>query len=425
MRIMVNTFGTRGDVQPFLALGVGLAARGHQVVLLTHRIFEDFITSRGLEVRIIDIDPRQVQLQQSLADVGGRNWRITRWLVENFQAVLEDLFRATLSAAQGAELMINSGLSFAGWHVAEKLKLPAIAAYLWPVTPTRELPPVSGQPLPDWMPLRGLYNRASAKLFNQAFFQLLRPLVNSCRDQILDLPPLSLQDYWPLDNPRTPTPLLYGFSPAVIPKPADWSEYQQITGYWFLEPQRAYQPPPELEAFLAAGPPPVSIGFGSMVDQDRDLVTRLALEALERCGRRGVLLGGWTELGSGALPENSIQLSSVPHDWLFPRVAAAIHHGGAGTTAAALRAGVPAVVVPNFADQFFWGWLVHRLGAGPAPLPRKKLSAPALGDAISQAVENPGYRANAARLGEAIRAESGVETAVDWVERFLERGSFG
>ncbi|MFN2281734.1 MAG: glycosyltransferase [Anaerolineales bacterium] len=424
MRITINTFGTRGDVQPYLALGIELKNRGHQVKLLTHQIFEGFAQQYGITVHPLDLDPKQILLQQSLADIGGGNWRITRWLVENFQWVLDDLFRATLDAAREADLIINSGISLAGWHVAEKLDLPAIAAYLWPVTPTRELPGVNAKPLPGWIPCQGIYNRISTKAFNQFFFYLLSPLINTCRAEILGLPPLSMGDYWPLDNPRTHTPLLYGFSQAVIPKPAEWTGWQQITGYWWLPPAEPYQPPLELESFLAAGPKPISIGFGSMVDHERDTITQMVVEALKLSGQRGVLLGGWSELGEGILPEQVIRLESVPHDWLFPRTAGVVHHGGAGTTAAGLRAGVPAVVIPNFADQFFWGNRIQQLRAGPKPIPRQHLSVEKLAGAIQSILKDPGYQNRAAQLGDTIRAEMGVMRAVDLVERFGEEGIF-
>jgi UDP:flavonoid glycosyltransferase YjiC (YdhE family) len=269
-----------------------------------------------------------------------------------------------------------------------------------------------------------MYNRISTKAFNQSFFYLLSPLINTCRAEILGLPPLSMRDYWPLDNSRTHTPLLYGFSQAVIPKPAEWTDWQQITGYWFLPPAEPYQPPPELEYFLAAGPKPVSIGFGSMVDHERDTITHMVVEALKLCGQRGVLLGGWSELGEGILPEQIIRLESVPHDWLFPRTAGVVHHGGAGTTAASLRAGIPAVVIPNFADQFFWGNRIQQLQAGPKPIPRQDLNVEKLAGAIQSILRDPNYQNRAAQLGETIRSEMGVMRAVDLVERFGEEGIF-
>jgi sterol 3beta-glucosyltransferase len=176
--------------------------------------------------------------------------------------------------------------------------------------------------------------------------------------------------------------------------------------------------------FLADGPPPVSVGFGSMVEHEAESINQLVIDALRESGQRGILLGGWSELGSGDLPDFIFRLDAVPHDWLFPRVAAVVHHGGAGTTAAALRAGVPSVVVPWFGDQFFWGWRVGELGAGPKPISRNKLTSANLAGAIQQAVSDEAIKRKAAQLGQQVRREDGVRTAVKLIEAFTRAGHF-
>jgi sterol 3beta-glucosyltransferase len=228
-----------------------------------------------------------------------------------------------------------------------------MAAYLQPMTPTRAYPGMSSFILPAWLPFRGLYNLLSTKLTNQSFFIMTRHLTNACRMKILGLPPYSTAYYWGLDRASAPVSILYGYSPSIIPKPPDWGDHQQITGYWFLEEAKNYKPPVELAAFLDSGPPPVYVGFGSMVDHQRAEITRIIIQALEQAGQRAILLGGWSELSSRELPASILHIDSVPHDWLFPRMAALVHHGGAGTTAAGLRAGVPSVIVPFTADQPF------------------------------------------------------------------------
>jgi sterol 3beta-glucosyltransferase len=424
LRITINAFGTRGDVQPYLALGRGLQRAGHHVRLSTHQIFETFVRQHQLDFFPLELDPRQVLISQSIAELGNNTFRILRWLRENYKLVMGDIFRATLQAAQQADLLLNSSLSFAGWHVAEKLSIPAIAAYLQPLTPTRKFTHGSAPIPPDWLPLRGLYNYLSTKLTNQVFFHMLRPLSNACRKEILGLPPMNAFDYWSLDSPSGATPILYGYSPCVVPKPSDWSSNQQVTGYWFLDEVQAYQPPVDLLNFLEAGPAPVYVGFGSMVDHERREVTQLVVQALVQSGQRAVLLGGWSDLGATGLPDRIYRCQSLPHNWLFPRMAAVVHHGGAGTTAAGLRAGKPTVIVPFFADQFFWGWCVHQLGAGPNAIPRQKLSAEKLADAIHQAVNDKRNQQSAARLGEIIRAENGLENAVQLIERYANTGHF-
>jgi sterol 3beta-glucosyltransferase len=424
MRITVNTFGTRGDIQPYIALSSGLQRAGYAVRIVTHHIFEPFVKAYGLDFYPLHLDPRQVLINQALSELGNNTIRISRWMKENFESALRDIFEATLAAGRDAELMLNSGLSFAGWHVAEKLGIPALAAYLWPVTPSHHLPTATGKIPPAWLPFRGAANYVSTKLSNQLFFMLMLSLTNQCREEILDLRPMKAREYWPLDSARGSTPFIYGYSPAVIPKPPDWGDNQQITGYWFLDTQEGYRPDTALLDYLADGPPPVSVGFGSMVDHKGQAIDQLVIDALRESGQRGILLGGWSDLGSGDLPDFIFRVDAVPHDWLFPRMAAVVHHGGAGTTAVALRAGVPSVVVPWFGDQFFWGWRVQELGAGPKSISRNKLTTAKLAGAIQQAVSDETIKRKAAQLGRQIGAEDGVGTAVRLIEAFAREGHF-
>jgi UDP:flavonoid glycosyltransferase YjiC (YdhE family) len=417
MRATINAFGTRGDVQPYVALGKGLKAAGHEVRITTHPIFAGFVREHGLDFSPMEGDPREVLLTQAVADLGINPIRINRWIAENFRPVMDSVFRATLEGAQGADVLLNSALSFAGWHVAEKLGIPAIAAYLQPVTPTRSFHGMSSPLSPAWLPFRGLYNLLSTKFANQSFFAMIRPLTNACRAEVLGLPPLSAAYYWGIDSASAPVPILYGYSPAVIPKPPDWGDLQQVTGYWFLEDAPGYAPPVALAAFLDSGPPPIYVGFGSMVDHERDEMTRLIIKAVDRTGQRAILLSGWSDLGSVDLPDTMLRLDSVPHSWLFPRTAAVVHHGGAGTTAAGLRAGVPAVIVPFTVDQPFWGWRVDELGVGPRWILRKNLTAEKLAAAIDEAVQNRAMARRAQELGRMIRAEDGPGLAVTLVEQ--------
>jgi UDP:flavonoid glycosyltransferase YjiC (YdhE family) len=216
-------------------------------------------------------------------------------------------------------------------------------------------------------------------------------------------------------------PVLYAYSPTLLPPPADWPSRFHVTGAWFLDPPPGWQPPADLVSFLEGGPPPVYVGFGSMTSADPDATLALVLDALSRAAQRGVLLHGWAGLGAGReLPDTVIALDDVPHSWLFPRMAALVHHGGAGTTAAGLRAGIPSVVTPLTADQPSWGRIVHRLGAGPRPIPFRHLTATRLSRAIESAVSEPAIHERAAELGERIRAEDGVGQAVELVTESIE-----
>ncbi|MGB3717400.1 MAG: glycosyltransferase, partial [Candidatus Promineifilaceae bacterium] len=404
MKITINAIGSRGDVQPYVALAVGLAEAGHEVLVATHRLFEELVLKHGLALFPIEQDPRDILISKAVADIGGNPIRINRWIADNFRPHLREVFLLTLAAAQNADLLVNSALSIAGYHVAEKLGSRAIGAYLQPVTPTREFATFSTGPLPRWLPFNGLYNYYATKLSNQMFFNMTRKLVNECRAEILDLPSLGASYYWRVDSASWSVPLIYGFSPSVIPRPADWGVNQKIAGYWFLDGIEAYAPPVDLIEFIDSGPPPVSIGFGSMVDHQRETLTQLVVEAVEKAGVRAVLLTGWSDLGNYQLPDTILPIEFAPHEWLFPRMSAVIHHGGAGTTAAGLRAGTPSVVVPFFADQPFWGQRIYELGAGPKPIPRKKLTAEKLATAIKKAIGDEQIRRYAGELGVSIRA---------------------
>jgi UDP:flavonoid glycosyltransferase YjiC (YdhE family) len=212
---------------------------------------------------------------------------------------------------------------------------------------------------------------------------------------------------------NVPRPVLHAYSPQLTRTPPDWDRDVHVTGYWFLDRPPGWQPDPGLVAFLEGGPPPVYVGFGSnLIGRDPDRVTALILRALERAGQRGILMSGWGDLGNIPLPDSVYRVDSVPHDWLFPRVAAVVSHAGAGTTAATLRAGVPPVLVPFFGDQLFWSARVARMGLGTDPIPRRELTEENLAAAIRQAVTDRTMRCRAALAGERLRAEDGVERAV-------------
>src|SRR5205807_2827329 len=214
-------------------------------------------------------------------------------------------------------------------------------------------------------------------------------------------------------------PILYGFSPRVVPKPASWGEEELITGYWFNEPEPRWQPPQPLERFLAESSAPIGITFGSMAGATAARAMDVALEALSFSGERAVVIGGDPDRVPARLLDHVFPLAEAPHDWLFPRLSMVLHHGGAGTTAAALRAGVPSVVVPFFDDQPFWGRRVHRIGAGPRPIAARRVSPADLVGAFDRALHDPTIRAHAALAGRLLSAEDGVRNGVLAVEQVL------
>jgi sterol 3beta-glucosyltransferase len=243
-------------------------------------------------------------------------------------------------------------------------------------------------------------------------------MMKSWRKETLGLPPgkSATNDY--RINGR-PVPILYNYSSHVVPVPDDWDRPAYVTGFWFLDEQDDWQPPADLVEFLDAGTAPVYVGFGSMVANDPQRMTRTAIAALEKAVQRGVIATGWGALGDLDVPPTIFKLKDAPHEWLFPRMAAVVHHGGAGTMAAGLRAGKPTVICPFIADQPFWGNAVCRQGFGPRPIPQKKLSVDNLADAIRIAATDAGMRERACTVGEQLTAEDGVANAVDVIQRHL------
>jgi sterol 3beta-glucosyltransferase len=416
MKITIATVGTRGDVQPYVALGLGLRAAGHQVQIATDPLFQSFIENHGLGFTAVNADPRQA-MQEDMRKIGSNPVRLLRWIDQQFTPLARQYFIEMHAAAQDSDSILVSALAFAAMHVAQALGIPSLGAYLYPVTPTRAFPGMAASNLPSWLANLGWVNWWSCHMYNLGFFRMMLPVVNQLRQEILELPPVPWSYYTKID--QSEVPIIYGYSQHVLPRPHDWGDNLHITGYWFL-PDREYQPPNELSSFLASGSKPVYIGFGSMLDVEAVKSTQIVLEALEITGQRAILQGGWSELGAQQLPENVFRIGDVPHDWLFPGMAAVVHHGGAGTTAAGLRAGVPSVIVPYFADQPFWARHVHHLGACPAPIPRLKLSAQKLADALQAATQDELINSTSGQLGDQIRTENGVSNAVKLIDSYLQ-----
>ena len=415
MNILILTIGSRGDVQPFVALGKGLKAAGHDVTVCTAHTFEPFVVEHGLKyaymtdeiIRLTDTVDGQRTIES-----GGKGFG----LIKKVKPIIREMLTQAWEAAQGAEAIVYHPKTLAGYHIAEKLGIPVFMSMPLPAyTPTREFPnPI----LPPNIRLGAAFNRLSYMVTRMVGMPF-GGIVNEWR-QSIGLPPRGrLANEIVLPNGQ-PMPTLYSYSPHVVPTPSDWQPSTVATGYWFLDQQADWQPPSDLVDFLNAGEPPVYVGFGSMAGTDPEGKARVVLSALEQSGQRGILASGWGGLKADSLPENVFMLEQAPHDWLFPRVKAVVHHGGAGTTAAGLRAGKPTIVCPFFGDQPFWGQHVYQLGVGPKPIPQKQLTAEALARAIQTAVSDAGMAQRAAALGEKIRAEDGVARAVEIIEAALQ-----
>ena len=421
MRIAIVTIGGRGDVQPYIALGQGLIRAGHTVRLATNKDFEDLVRSYGLEFCLIRGNSQEMVASQAMREVLEKGHFVATWrqMIREAERAINEWTEDGLAACQGMDLLIASSVGLTvGVPVAEKLRLPLIQAHVFPTTPTRAFPSVL---IPQTLPnLGGAFNLLTSRLVLQLGWLGVRPMLNRTRKDILGLPPASLVE--PSRSSRSKgLPTLYGFSPSVIPAPADWGADDHVTGYWFLDPADDWTPPPDLLEFLQAGPPPVYVGFGSMGSRKPAETTELVLQALSKTGQRAILLSGWDGMQKTDLPASVFMVDSIPHAWLFPRVGALVHHGGAGTTAAGLRAGVPSIVIPFTTEQAFWGRRVHDLGAGPGPIPRSRLTVDRLAGAIHEAVTNTSMRQRAAEWGSKIQAEDGVASAVRIIEQIEAR----
>lgn len=420
MRFMILAIGSRGDVQPYLALSLALRDAGHQVRLAAPAIFKDLADTHKVDFFGLNVDTKQL-MESELAKFLINSSRNPLGFLIMYKQFADSIMSAMdhdfWVATQKSDAVIYSPFGVIGHFMAQKLGIPRFATALQPLSRTSEFPNIL---LPGWLKLGGKFNYSSHLVAEQMLWQPIRRSVNEGIKRELDMPPV------PLSGPfeqlyEEQIPGLYAYSELVSPRPKDWPDWIHVTGFWFLPPSTNWTPPDKLMEFLDSGPPPVYIGFGSMTNRKPSESAEIALRALKKSGQRGILLRGWGGLNPDELPKDVFLLESVPHTWLFPRMAAVVHHGGAGTTGASLRAGVPSVVIPHFADQPYWGERVHKLGVGPRPISRWRLTAGSLAKAIRKAIDDEDMRGRAAELGRAIRAETGTQNAVDIILKNLKQ----
>jgi UDP:flavonoid glycosyltransferase YjiC (YdhE family) len=454
MNVVVQVVGSRGDVQPFIALGKVLKETyGHRVRLATHANFEDFVTENGLEFFCIGGDPQALMAFMvknpglmpgfdvlRAGDIGKRRkevgeylkgcWRscfesgdglgppVTNDTVENWNSGGPEE-QDYLNKPFVADCIIANPPSFAHIHCAEKLGIPLHIMFTMPYSPTQAFP----HPLANIQSSNAdgnLTNYISYALIDMLTWQGLGDIINRFRQHSLGLDPVHLMRA-PGMLQRLQVPHTYCWSPALIAKPKDWGANISISGFFFLDLATNYTPEPDLKAFLDAGPPPVYIGFGSIVLDDPNAMTQLLFEAVKMTGQRALVSKGWGGMGADELgkPDDVFMLGNVPHDWLFKQVSCVVHHGGAGTTAAGITAGRPTLVVPFFGDQQFWGSMVARAGAGPDPIPHKQLTAENLAAGIKKCLE-PQTLDRAHELAAKIATENGSQLGAQSFHQFLE-----
>lgn len=408
MKIVVLSGGGRGDTQPYAALACGFQRAGHDVVFVTVPHFAPLLDGRDVHLYLSDIDLQEVFASDAAQDLfgsGGSPFGFMRHFKDLFIPILEQATGDLIKVCQDADgLVVSTMHILVGTDGVERLGVPYVAAFPTPATPSWNYPSIMSPPLPAWLLGHRLYNRLTHWVVLRLGDRLLGRPYRRIMEREIPIP-ASLA---PL-----PAPVMYGFSPHVFARPPDWNQHIHITGYWFLDRLPGWAPPMDLVEFLAAGEQPVYVGFGSMNTRDPESATRLVCRALEIADRRGVLITGMGGLQHGDLPDYVYTAESLPHDWLFEQVSAVVHHCGAGTTAAGLRAGRPTVCVPHMGDQVFWARRVCALGAGPAYIPRKHLTVENLAAAIDLATTDAGIGERAHAIGEAIRSEDGISAAVE------------
>jgi UDP:flavonoid glycosyltransferase YjiC (YdhE family) len=393
VKIIIPTIGTRGDVQPYIALALGLQNAGHSVSIASHPTMRGLVESYGVTFAPIGPD---IDIGHETAVIRGRspNWMIGFLRVMKFSfAMLEEAHADLLELCRAVDLVIVSHTA-AGSIEADKLGLPTVSVTLMP------------QAIPANDPKASFIKRGFRKLAGAGMGLVMTRPLNQIRKRV-GVPPMGAVGI-------TSTTLnLIPLSPHVFPPNPLWEPRHHMTGYWFAPSPQTWTPPADLLKFLEAGEPPVVISLGAMALSGEDALeaARITLEAVRQAGVRAIIQGWDEPMKKLSVPGTVYHASPVPHDWLLERASGMVHHGGFGTTAAGLRAGIPALVIPHIIDQFIWGQKVAELGVGPQPIPRAKLKPQVMSEALVQ-MKSPEMRAKAAALGEKIRQEDGVGVAV-------------
>ncbi|OBT79468.1 hypothetical protein VF21_02015 [Pseudogymnoascus sp. 05NY08] len=418
LRITCLTIGSRGDVQPYIALCKGFIAEGHRPKIATHVEFKDWIEGHGIEFAPVGGDP--AELMRICVENGMFTYSFLKEASTNFRGWIDDLLSSSWLACQNSDVLIESPSAMAGIHIAEALGIPYFRAFTMPWTRTRAYPHAFAVPEHK---MGGAYNYITYVMFENVFWKAIAGQINRWRKKELSLPRTSLEKMQP-----NKVPFLYNFSPSVVVPPLDYSDWIRVTGYWFLDEGTDYKPPKEISDFIAKaradGKKLVYIGFGSIVVSDSAALTKTVVNSVLKADVRCILSKGWSDrldkIGATepeVLPEEILQIKSAPHDWLFKQVDAVTHHGGSGTTGASLRAGKPTIIKPFFGDQFFYGGRVEDLGVG---IYLRKLNVSVFARALWEATHSERIIAKANLLGEQIRSENGVDTAIQCIYRDME-----
>lgn len=423
MKVALVTFGTRGDVEPFVALAQRLRRAGHDAYLTAPSNFARSASLYGVPFRPFSCDTEELARRPDVKRILDSGSTLRFMKARMRQTVLDEVNLDVWRLTQDAEAMaFRAGAPPAAYSIACKRGIPSVEVMYLPLEPSGELPAVAAGMRRAGGPV---FNRTMGHLTYQVFWRMFAPSANRFRRDVLQMPRL------PFLGPRAEYarrrhPIICTYSPTVLPRPRDWRQDIHVVGYFFLEEPPGWQPRADLCAFLAAGPKPVYIGLGSMTTANPGKRASILLEGLRRSGQRAVFQGGWGKLDTGRpFPKEVFPLEEAPFAWLFPKMAAILHHGGAGTTSFALRAGLPSITLPHNFDQPYWAQRLYELGVSPRPLPIQRITADSVATAIAEVMKDAAFRQRAAAIGERIRSEDGVGQAVELFHQYVARFKSG
>ena len=411
MKLTMMCMGSTGDVRPYILLGRELKRRGHQVTIVAFRNFREMVTGSGLDFFPLSADARDFMGNVMRPSAKGPGY-LTQ-INKTFKDIAPLLLQELMQAGEGADAICCTFFGSVFYSVAEKYRIPCIQTHYFPMD-SNDMTPISSTP---GLRLGKAWYHATYRLGYLLISLLEKYLLTDWREEnevstrnVRTTPDYTLEG-------RT-IPVIYAMSESVFPRDPSWGPKIYMSGYWWDEQPEPYTPPADLQAFLDAGEPPVYIGFGSMVSGNMRKTASTVLSAVHRARVRAVFSVGWNEEIADLKSTGQVFFADyVPHDWLFPRVSAVVHHGGAGTTAAGLRYGKPTLVVPFGGDQPFWGKRVFDIGCGPRPIPREAVTSASLARALRKLTGNPAYRRQAELIGREISAEHGVQRAADIIEK--------
>ncbi len=409
MIITIVSWGGHGDIRPYVALALGLKNAGYVVRFITTSDHEEFVSSYGFSLKTIDCENFNFVEQQS----GNNPFHIIDAQKLTLNPVEGSYLNKLWDACKDAEAIIFNAYGFIAYYIAEKLDIPCYAACTQPHHPTYAFP---NPYMPIIQPLVGLYNKLSYYLFDQFLWQVVRQPINQYRQETLNLSTLPFWSGITKRMHQKKLPFLYSYSPSILPKPSDWPDWAYVTGYWFLDRHADWQPPADLVEFLAAGTPPIYIEI-----RHPEVTKEMILDVLKQTGQRAIVRGmGFKETDARDLVHQVFPVESIPHDWLFPQMSAIVHHGGVGTTMSSSRAGVPMVIVPLEGDHFLCAYKVAKLGIGTRPILQKQISAASIAKAIKVAVSDKHMQEQAVMMGENLRAENGVNSAIEILHHYFQ-----